>query len=70
MPPLIPAQPIEIRISTIDPVKKLDAIGAVLAAVREAHRDEISPRAWAELNRAQEAIAAAMLTLKEGRLLG
>lgn len=51
---------LEIRIAEVSLVAKLDAIGAALAAVREAHRAEISPEAWSAVNRAQRAIAEAM----------
>lgn len=69
MDALAPQRPIEIRIASVDLVTKLDALGAAIAAVREAHRDDMSPRAWAALNRAQEAIAEAMLERNAGRLL-
>lgn len=52
---------IEIRIANVDLATKLDALGAVLAAIREAHRDGTSPRSWSALHRAQEAIAEAMI---------
>ena len=52
---------IEIRIRDVDLAAKLDALGAAIAAVREAHRDTISTCGWAALHRAQEAIAEAMM---------
>lgn len=57
---------IEIRIGNVDLATKLDAFGAALAAVREAHRGEMSVRAWAALNRAQESIAEAMMSNRRG----
>lgn len=61
---------IEIRIADVDLATKLDALGATIAAVREAHRDVMSPKSWAALHRAQEAIAEAMIYANSGRLLG
>ena len=52
---------IDVRINGASLVAKLDAIGALIMAVREAHRDTISMPAWAAMNRAQDAIAEAML---------
>lgn len=52
---------IEIRIGDVPLAAKLDAIGALIAAVREAHRDTISVKGWAAMNRAQENIAEAIL---------
>lgn len=60
---------IEIKIGTTDLASKLDALGAAVGAVREAHRDTMSAQCWAELHRAQEALAAAMLSINAGRLL-
>ncbi len=60
---------IEVRIPDGPLEAKLDLIGAMIDAIREAHRDEMSPRSWAELHKAQEAIAAALLARNEGRLL-
>jgi hypothetical protein len=57
---------IEIRIGNVDLTTKLDALGAALAAVREAHREQISPKAWAALHRAQENIAEAMMYSADG----
>jgi hypothetical protein len=58
---LVTPQPIEIRIANVDLAAKLDALGAAIAAVREAHRDEMSPRTWAALHRSQDALAEAIL---------
>jgi hypothetical protein len=52
---------IEIRIGDVDLATMLDALGAAVAAVREAHRDTMSTRGWAALHRAQENIAEAMM---------
>lgn len=60
---------IEIRIGNVGLDVKLDAIAAALQTVKEAHRDEISPRSWAAIGRAQDAIAEATLSRNEGRLL-
>jgi len=57
---------LEIRIADVELPAKLDALGAALAAVREAHRDQITPKAWAALNRAQENIAEAMMYSADG----
>lgn len=53
---------IEITIANVGLVPKLDALGAALVAVREAHRDGMPPKCWAALHRAQEAIADAILS--------
>ncbi|MFA6962400.1 MAG: hypothetical protein WC205_16720 [Opitutaceae bacterium] len=58
---------IEIRIGDVPLPVKLDAIGATLAAVREAHGDTIPPRCWAAMHRAQEAIVDAMLAVNDHR---
>lgn len=50
--------------------KKLDMIGAVLAIVREDHRNEMPPECWAHLHQAQEHIAAAMLAGKPRLAIG
>lgn len=60
---------IEIRIGTTDLASKLDALGAAVAAVREAHRDTMSVRSWAAMNRAQDFLAEALLTRNEGRMI-
>ena len=60
---------IEIRVANVDLTTKLDALGAALAAIREAHRDEMSVRCWAEMNKAQEALAAAIICANEKRNL-
>lgn len=52
---------IGIRIGNVSIEAKLDALGAAIAAVREAHRDKVSNKQWAALHRAQEAIAEAMV---------
>ena len=52
---------VEVLIANVDLVAKLDALGAALVAVREAHRDEMSAECWATINQAQERICAAML---------
>ena len=68
----LPARPaaIEIKIGSVDLVSKLDALGAAIAAVREAHRFEMSAQSWSDLNRAQDAIAAAILNRNSKRLIG
>lgn len=53
---------IEIKIANVGLVPKLDAIGAALTAVREAHRDGMPVKCWAAINRANEAIAEAILS--------
>jgi hypothetical protein len=65
----LPARPaaIEIRIGNVDLVTKLDALAAAIAAIREAHRYEMSPAAWAALNDAQAALVRAILTKNERR---
>lgn len=60
---------IEIRICTTDLAAKLDALGAAVVAVREAHRDTMSVRCWAAMNRAQDCLAEALLTRNEGRMI-
>ncbi len=55
---------IEIRIGDVPLAFKIDALGAALDAVREAHRDEISPESWAALNRARDCIGDALLHLR------
>lgn len=52
---------VEVNFGSGSLASKLDVLGAAIAAVREAHRDQMSPTCWASLNRAQEAIAEAML---------
>ena len=52
---------IQIRIPHGPLVWKLDAIGGVLKAIQEAHRDEISDRAWAAISRARDNLAEAQL---------
>ncbi|ACB76675.1 hypothetical protein [Opitutus terrae] len=59
--PLARPSAIEIRIANVDLPTKLDALGAALAAIREAHRDDMSVQSWAALHRAQEAIAEAII---------
>lgn len=61
---------IEIRIANVDLATKLDALGAAIAAVREAHRYEMSARSWAALHRAQESIADAIISRNDQRLIG
>jgi hypothetical protein len=64
--PLIPRwQGVRIEIAHVDLAVKLDALGSAVAAVRDAHRDGIPAACWAALNRAQEAIAEAILTAKK-----
>lgn len=58
---------IEIRIGGADLATKLDALGAAIAAVREAHKDTMLPECWAALNDAQENIAAAMIKSRRQR---
>lgn len=58
-----------LRIPDVPLPAKLSIIGAALQAIREAHRDTMSARAWSEINKAEEAIAAAMLHANEGRLI-
>ena len=53
--------PIEIRIGDVTLAAKLDALGAALVAVREAHRDGMPVECWAQINRAHEALGAAIL---------
>jgi hypothetical protein len=53
---------IEIKIANVGLVPKLDALGAAISAVREAHRYDIPPKCWAALHRAQEALADAILS--------
>ncbi len=52
---------IEIRIGNVPFEMKIDALGAAIAAVREAHRGLISDRSWAALHRCQENIGEAIL---------
>jgi hypothetical protein len=59
---------VEIRIANVDLVPKLSAICAALEAVRLAHRDDMSPRCWAEINQAEEHLAAAMVHRSHSRL--
>ena len=56
---------IEIRIGDVPLVAKLDALGAAVAAVRDAHGDTMSKKAWAAMHRAQNALAEAMLSLND-----
>jgi hypothetical protein len=53
--------PIEIKIANVGLVPKLDAIGAALCAIKEAHRDELSARAWFSIGEAESKIADAIL---------
>ncbi|MBL9187886.1 MAG: hypothetical protein JNK23_10430 [Opitutaceae bacterium] len=59
--PLARRDQIEIRIGDVPLGWKLDAIGAALAAVREAHRGTMPNACWAALHRAEKEIAAAIL---------
>lgn len=52
---------IEIRIANVSLAEKLDALGAALAAVREAHREGMPAECWAAINRAQKNIAQATI---------
>lgn len=61
--------PIEIRIPDAPLRWKLNAISATLVAVRDAHRDTMSVRAWAAINRALDQLGEAELTCNEGRAL-
>jgi len=61
--------PVEIRIGSASLVDKLSALGAALTAIREAHRDDMSPRSWAAINRAEGHIAEAILERNTGRAL-
>lgn len=61
------AKPTEVGIRNVSLVEKLDVIGAAIGAVREAHRDVISPKSWAALNVAQEKIGEAILHLNDER---
>ena len=61
---------IEIRIGNVDFVSKISAIGAAIAAVREAHREELSANSWAHLEDAQRSIAGAILDRNDRRLIG
>jgi hypothetical protein len=61
----IPAA-LEIKVGNVGLVPKLDAIGAFIAAVKEAHRDEMSAECWAALGRAQDQVAHATLTRNKG----
>ena len=56
---------LDLRITGVSLVAKLDAIGAALAAVREAHRDQMPQSCWQQLHLAQEAIVRAMLQANE-----
>lgn len=67
MDALAPQHAIEIRIGNVGLVPKLDAIGALLVAVKEAHRDEMSLESWRALQAAQDKIAEAILTVNKGR---
>ncbi len=44
---------IEIRTANVDLGTKLDAVGAALVAIREAHRDAMPVKCWAAINRAR-----------------
>ncbi len=52
---------VEIKIGNVPLAWKLDAIAAALAAVLEAHRDTISQRSWAAVNRARDNLYEAMI---------
>jgi hypothetical protein len=60
MPQITRRDQIEIRIGDVPLAWKLDAIGAALLAVRDAHRDTMPPAAWAAINRANDAIGEAI----------
>lgn len=64
------ADALEIRIGNVSLPAKLDALGAALAAIREAHRGDMPPKAWAALYRAQDAISEAMLCSSDFPRLG
>jgi hypothetical protein len=51
---------IDIRIANVTLTAKLDALGAALVAVREAHQGEMSVACWSAINRAHEQIAEAI----------
>lgn len=58
---------IEIRIANVGLVPKLDALGAALSAVKEAHRDDMSLESWRAIQAAQDKIAEAILAANKGR---
>lgn len=58
---------LQVKIADVPLEQKLDVIGAAIAAVREAHRDEMAPHSWAALNIAQEKISEAMLSITAER---
>ncbi len=60
---------IQIRIGDVPLEAKLDALCAALQAVRLAHRDTMSVRSWAALNRAEEAIGEATVHVNADRRL-
>lgn len=62
-PEKIRRREIEIRIPDGPLEQKLDCIAAALLAIREAHKDVMSPRAWGCLNLASEKIGEATLYL-------
>ncbi len=66
---LLPVRPCEITLPEGTLVQKLDLIGAMIDAVREAHRDEMSAASWRSLNEAQAKIADAILKRNERRLI-
>jgi hypothetical protein len=52
---------VEIKIGNVPLTWKLDAIAAALDAVKQAHRDEMTPATWAAVNRAQDELGAASI---------
>ena len=56
---------IEIRIGNASLVQKLDVLAATIDAIREAHRDCMSPKAWTLMGRAQSNLAEAMLSIED-----
>jgi len=58
-------QAIEIRIGDVGLAAKLDALGAAIAAVREAHGDQMPRACWEQMHRAQESIAQAMMSVNQ-----
>ncbi|MEI6861302.1 MAG: hypothetical protein WCL04_03530 [Verrucomicrobiota bacterium] len=62
-----PAARLELRFSAAPLPAKLDAIAAVIVALREAHAEELTPKQWENLGRAQALLADVMMEPKAAR---
>jgi hypothetical protein len=60
---------IVIEIGNVPLAAKLDALGAAIDAVRKAHADTATPRCQSAMERSQAALADAILSINDRRVL-